>query len=62
VLERHQYRDDGSGRADKVQCYSKSHQKESKRIQLVHLSDVFGYGCYKLFPTKVDYEKLEKAA
>lgn len=62
VLEKHQYRDDGSGRADKKQTYSKSHQRESKRIQLVHLGDVLGYGCYKLFPTKLDYEKLEKDA
>lgn len=62
VLEKHVYKQDGSGEADKVTCYSKSHMRESRKIQLVHLSDVLGYGCYKLFPTKVDFEKLERAA
>lgn len=62
VLEKHKYLDDGSARPDKQQCYSKNYQRESKRIQLVHLGDVLGYACYKLWPTQVDYEKLEKDA
>lgn len=60
VLQKHVYKDDGSGKPDKLKCYSKSHQKESKRIQLVHLGDVLGYACYKAWPTRLDYERMER--
>lgn len=61
VVQKHQYKDDGSG-PSKIQCYEKSHQRESKRIQMVHLADAIGYGVYKLFPAKYDYEAGEKRA
>lgn len=64
VLKRHQYKQNAPGQPDKFQAYERSHQKGSKRIQLVHLADAMGYGVYKMHPAKYEYEahETEKAA
>lgn len=62
VLERHQYDRNGRGDADKKQTYIKAHQRESKKVQLVHLSDTICYPLYRLWPVKLDYKQLEDKA
>lgn len=57
VLNEHVYRD---GKPCKKSFYRKAHAKLSQKIELVHLADAMGYGVYKLWPSKRDYEADEE--
>ncbi len=50
--------DPNTGKPDKKQFYTKYPLND--QITMDHVSDAAGYGCYKMYPTRIMYAKLEE--